>query len=176
MPKTIFCMLLTTASLLAQRTTYSVTETFAGVTMKFYRNGSKIRQETPDSVSIIDRSGEPKGVSWDPSKNPVECVKLQMIAGSNDVFESSKDLMKEVKGATETGKETVLDREAKVIEGTTPDGKAKVWIDSETGLLLKAQLAPKDGGAPQVVLEVKELSFDEPDEALFKLPSSCPAQ
>jgi hypothetical protein len=162
--------------LLAQHKTYSVTEFFLGVTMKFYRDGSKIRQDTPDNVSIIDRSGEPKGVSWDPSKSPVECVKLQAIAGSNDVFDTSKEMMKQLGSAKETGTETFLDREAKVLEGATPDGKAKVWIDAETGLLLKALLYPKDGGAPQTFLEVKAISFDEPEEELFKLPSSCPAQ
>jgi len=72
-----------------------------------------------------------------------------------------------------TGTETVNGFATKIFEIEQPI-KARIWIDSKYGIVVKAQIT-QAGGQPQVVSEIKQISVGAPLASLFVLPADCAA-
>jgi hypothetical protein len=71
------------------------------------------------------------------------------------------------------GTDVVAGRPVKVTALTTPDGgAAKIWVDTQYGLLLKAGTVDKSGHF-EPMLEVTQVSFAAPPAALFDVPPRC---
>jgi len=171
-------------------TSYSVTQVSSmfvpGLTMKIYRDGQKalIDQSYPP------RAGAPKGFhmrmfadlqkgttyTWDLIDTSVPCGQSPLSGDWGDPFLLSTGLMADLaqQHPQETGRETISGIATKVMQtsgqGTTP--ATKIWLEPDHGLIIKAEsIAAK--GEPQVLIDVKELSFAAPPASVFALPAAC---
>jgi hypothetical protein len=87
-----------------------------------------------------------------------------------DPFEMSAALMNDFKNARQVGTETVNGFHTKVLEsGAAGPGHKRVWLDTTSGLIIKAEI-----GA-ETIIEVKQVSLAKPPAALFAVPPACAA-
>jgi hypothetical protein len=88
-----------------------------------------------------------------------------------DPFDTSAGLMKELapQHPRQTGTETVNGFAAKVMETAAGPDQVKFWLDTASGLVVKAQ------SGSQTILEIKRLSLAKPSAALFDMPAKCGA-
>jgi hypothetical protein len=85
-----------------------------------------------------------------------------------DPFEISATLMGDFANAREVGTETVNGFATKVLEsGAAGPGYKKVWLDTASGLIVKAEAGSK------TIIEVKRVSLAKPPAALFAVPAAC---
>jgi hypothetical protein len=174
----------------AAPTVYSLTETNAmfGPTMmvKVYRSGSKALVDSrsgPDwpgpkpshTRGLYDLNTQ-RSLSWDLTDSSVPCGNSTFSGSWGDPFADSASLLDDLnkQNPRQVGTETVLGFSAKVLEVPGPDGTMRVWIDTKTGLVLKALSIPASG-APRTIIEVTELSFATPPASVFAVPSNCAA-
>ncbi len=171
-------------------TRYTVTENNAmfgsTITMTIYRNGSKA---LIDSHSGVDWTGSKpmhihalydlntqQTLTWDLVDSSIPCGSSTFSGSWGDPFADSASLLDDVykQNPIQVGTETVHGMTAKVLEADDSTGKTKVWVDTRTGLLLKARLTPP-GGAPRTLIEVTEVSYSAPPASLFTVPANCAA-
>ena len=70
--------------------------------------------------------------------------------------------------------QTVNGMTVNVMTAPAPDRNSyKVWIDSRTGLMLRAHLIPADNGPERPLLDVTEISLTAPPADTFALPAAC---
>ncbi len=87
-----------------------------------------------------------------------------------DPFEMSAHLMSDFTNAKQVGTETVNGFVTKVMEsGAAGPGHKKVWLDTASGLIIKAEIGAK------TIIEVKQLSLTKPPASLFAVPAACAA-
>jgi len=155
---------------------YSLTETNSmmgpKVTIHVYVDGNRAvsdqeylnNGELARSRAYYDLQSH-KTYGWNPADAFVPCNTGTFGGDWGDPFASSREMSADLakQSAKETGQETVAGIQAKVM--TVPSGK--VWVDSKTGLLLKAVL----GG--QTIIEVTQYTPGKPAASIFELPASC---
>lgn len=169
-------------------TRYSVNETLflvvEGQIMKIGRDGQSavIEQSLPPSKD------SPAGVHVrtfydinakltttldliDPA-NPCEPSKFSGDWG--DPFAMSADLLAEMaqRHPTDAGTAIVNGIATKVSVAATPDGQAKVWVEPNTGLIVKWVMTPPSG-PPRTMIEVTSFTLTPPSPAALALPSKC---
>jgi hypothetical protein len=167
-------------------TAYTVTSnnTMAGpVTVtKIYRLGSKVvvNERTPAPVTggamnirtFYDLKKMEK-LTWDPVNSSAACVKATFSGDWGDPFAGTGDLAKQ--GVKQVGAETIHGFAAKILEADAGDGgKMRVWVDTKTGMVVKAQLIPASG-APVTMIEVMDVSLTPPPASAFVIPANCAA-
>jgi hypothetical protein len=140
---------------------------------------------------LIDQSGTPREVAgashtlemrtlydlakkesltWDPVHESATCVK-GMFSEWGDPFGGATALTRPE--ARPVGGETVDGFATRIVESSAgAKGTLKTWVDGATGLVVKQQLTPP-GGAPQLLMEVTNVSLKAPDAAEFAVPASC---
>jgi hypothetical protein len=169
-------------------TAYSITEVNSifgvGLTSKIYRNGSR---------ALVDRSApaDPLGskplherllydlqtqqvLIWDSVDTSVPCVAGNINGDWGDPFAGSAQISadRDLQNAKQVDTATILGFTAKVFEADMPIAKAKFWIETESGLLLKLQWTPLNG-ATRTVIEVTEASLSAPPASIFTPAPGC---
>jgi hypothetical protein len=87
-----------------------------------------------------------------------------------DPFDMSATLLGSFENAQQVGTETVNGFATKVMEsGAAGPGHKKVWLDTTSGLIIKAEIGAK------TIIEVKEVSLAKPPASLFVVPAACAA-
>jgi len=169
------------------------TSIFEAVNTEIYRDGSKILVDT----SVPPDAPRPKGVhfrtlydfqadrhrsyTWDLIDTSVPCGASTYFGepspgqwGNPFAIRDwlpgtpSENEMKQI------GTETVNGIATKVLEYTDPSGqgKLKLWLEAEYGLVVKYQRIGKDG-QQATVIEVQQFSPSPPPASLFVLPPVC---
>jgi hypothetical protein len=164
---------------------YSVTEVNAmfgaTMTLKIDRDGDKAVVDE----SVPSRSAGSPGIhthSYYDIKNhrsnsvDLNFAKANCSSGTFDdnwfdPFEMSATLMRSFENAQPVGTETVNGFATKVMEsGAAGSGqKKKVWLDTTSGLIIKAEIGAK------TIIEVKQVSLAKPPASLFAVPAACAA-
>lgn len=165
-------------------TAYTVTanNTMAGpvTVVNTYRLDSKVvvNERTPALVAggfsnirtLYDLQKKVK-YAWDPVHTEVACVKAAFTGGWNDPFAGMGDINQP--GLKQVGVETLHRFSTRIIQTPpTADGAMKVWVDTKTGLVVKAQLLPP-AGAPITMTEVMSLTLGPPPVSEFAIPPNC---
>jgi hypothetical protein len=109
-------------------------------------------------------------ISWDAGDAAAECGNGTFSGQWGDPFAGAADMVADLmkQKATPAGTETVNGMPTKISEFTM-DGstaKAKVWIDTKYGLIMKLQM-PQPGGAPQLAIEVTQVTLTKPPASAF---------
>ncbi len=87
-----------------------------------------------------------------------------------DPFEMSETLMRSFGNAQQVGTQAVNGFATKVMEsGAAGPEHKKVWLDTTSGLIIKAEVGAK------TIIEVKEVSLAKPPDSLFAVPAACAA-
>jgi hypothetical protein len=161
---------------------YSVTEVTAmfgpSMTLKVDRDGDRavvdetVPSHSAGSTGIHTRSyydiKNHRSYSVDLNFAAANCSSGTFDDNWFDPFEISATLMGDFANARQTGMDTVNGFAAKVLEsGAAGPGYKKVWLDTASGLIVKAQ-----AGA-ETIIEVKRLSLAKPPAALFAVPAAC---
>jgi len=182
-------VLLTNIGLLTAQTTpaptaYSVTanNTMAGpvTVVNTYRLDSKavVNERTPAPVAggfsnirtFYDLQKMVK-YTWDPVHTDVACIKANFTGDWGDPFAGADDLNQP--GLKQVGVETLHGFSTRIVQtAPTADGAMKAWVDTKTGMVVKAQLLPP-GGAPITMTEVTSLTIGPPPASEFALPANC---
>lgn len=170
----------------ATPTAYTVTAYHSiggrGTITKTYRLGSKALVDQSSTVAEVSGSHvihmrtlydleKKEGLTWDVVDTSAPCVEETFTEDWGDPFAGAADLAKQ--GARQAGSETIHGFVANVLE--TPagaEGTMKTWVDTRTGMVVKAEMIPR-GGAPQTMVEVTDVSLAPPPASLFAVPASC---
>ena len=166
---------------------YSVTEVNAlmgpTMTMKIDRDGARAVVEstiapqpgaTPSAAShtltYYDFQNH-KNYTLNLSDASAVCSRGDFSGDWGDPFEVSAGLWKELapQHPRQTGAETVNGFATKVMETAAGPDQAKLWLDTASGLVVKAQTGT------QTILEIKRLSLAKPPAAIFAVPAKCGA-
>lgn len=169
---------------------YSITQINAifgpALTTQIYRDGA---------MAMLDSSGppaenSPKGMhtrtfydlragkqyTIDLLKPASGCGTAHFSGDWGDPFAMSAELLNDPnsKNAKSLGTETIAGVPAKVFTTTDPGSKSEIkyWLDESHRLLMKLQMTAP-GGAPKVMLEVKQISLTKPAASLLALPAAC---
>jgi hypothetical protein len=166
---------------------YSVTEVNAmmgpSMTMKIDRDGARVVVEStiaPQPGAAPSASSHTrtyydlqnhKNYTLSLSDAAAVCSRGDFSGDWGDPFEASAGLMKELapQHPRQTGSETVNGFATKVMETAAGPDHTKVWVDTASGLVVKAQ------SGSQTVLEIKQLSLAKPPAAGFAVPAKCNA-
>jgi hypothetical protein len=148
--------------------------------LQVYRDGSKVAvalthppatpgEKQPQMRTVYDLQTH-TDVIWDAADPNAECSNGTFSGDWGDPFKGAAELMADLnkQNPTAAGAETVNGVPAKVsefpMEGST--AKAKVWVDSKYGLVMRLQL-PQPNGAPTIALETTEVTFAKPAASHF---------
>lgn len=154
---------------------------------KTYRLGSKVVVEVlADTSAPSGKLGETsqetrtrtlydlqtkESLSWVDVSRP--CERSTFLDDEwQDPFAGARDLsMKNVK---HVGRETIHGLTATILESNDhPDSTFRLWVDPETGLMLKAQLVSKKLNATIPYFEVTDVSLTPPPASTFDTPANC---
>ena len=170
---------------------YSITEVNAmfgppGFTREIYRDGFKvlIDQTMPPSHpgskgmhtrTLYDLKAH-SSYTWDLLNPNVPCggAVFEGDGGWEDPFVFAHKTAGEIATANPkvVGTEAVNGLTAKVLELSTPEMKAKLWLDQTHRLIVKMQMA-SGGGPYETRYEIKKADFSAPPPSLFALPKAC---
>ena len=153
-----------------------------GSITKTYRLGSKVvvNERTPAPVAggamnirtFYDLKKMEK-FTWDPVNSSVACVKATFSGDWGDPFLGADELAKQ--GAKQVGAETIHGFSARILEASSgSSGKMRVWMDTKTNMVVKAQFFPASG-APVTLIEVMDVSLTPPPASVFAIPANCAA-
>jgi hypothetical protein len=163
---------------------YSVTEVTSmfgpSMTLKVDRDGDKavvdetVPPHSAGSTGIHTRSyynlKNHRSYSVDLDFATANCSTGTIDDNWFDPFEMSATLMGDFANAREVGSETVNGIATKVLEsGAVGPGYKKVWLDTASGLIVKAQ------AGTEIIFEVKRVSLAKPPASLFAVPAACTA-
>ena len=175
-------------------TRYAITEVnsmmMPNMTITIYRDGNRevMDQSIPASAAspggfrnrTLYHFAAHKQITWNPADPSQPCG----TSTSNDTAAPAQfDI---VSGAAEQAAqltrakaktvraEAVNGIPATLMEAADPAGQGvmRFWTATQGGYLLKVARVPT-GGVPEVALEVKTLSFQQPDAAHFAIPAAC---
>lgn len=153
------------------------------MTRQIARDGSKvfIDQTVPAHpgaeamhVRMIYDLDRHANYTWDLVHANVPCDKPASFQGDwGDPFATSAEIRSQVaQGAKQIGTETISGIAVNVLEASTPQMKAKVWVEPKYGLVMRIDMGM--GNAPlENKYEVKSISFGRPDASVFVLPAAC---
>lgn len=111
--------------------------------------------------------------TWDPVNSSSQCSRGTFSGDWGDPFTGAADLPKQ--GAKQVGTEMLHGWAAKVMElAAGPSGTMKVWVDSKSSMIVKAQVVPVSG-PPKTMVEVTAVNMAPPPASVFVLPASCAA-
>jgi hypothetical protein len=114
-----------------------------------------------------------QSLSWDPANPAVTCTRSSFHGDAwLDPFSGADDLAKP--GVTQLGSETVHGIAANILVSKDKPG-FRLWVDPETGLMLKAEFTPPSSDKAITYFEVTELRLEPPPLALFTPPAHCAA-
>jgi hypothetical protein len=190
---TLFAALAGLALEAGAQTAYTVTENMAllgpsvpTMLMTIYRDGNRAlldQSHGPDKdnpqgyhVRSYNDLAKHTSYSWDLIHPESGCGTGTFSGDWGDPFTtsaSSKDELTKA-GAKEGGMETVNGFNAKVLTVTVEGAAVKAWVDTKSGMIVKEQMTPV-GGAPAVLVDVKQVSMAAPAASVFALPASCTA-
>jgi hypothetical protein len=165
----------------APPTAYSVTQINGmmgtPVTVQIYRDGSKAVVDNIHGAShtrtLFDLQAH-TNYTWDAANPANGCSSGNFSGDWGDPF-STADVDALLQSATQPpGNETVNGFATKVMEAVDPKSKIKikVWRETKSGLVVKADMTPP-GGAASTIIETKQFSAAKPSAALFVLPEPC---
>jgi hypothetical protein len=143
-------------------------------TVKVYRDGSKALVERPDGNppmrEYVDLASK-RTVSWN-LKDQSACATGTFGGDWGDPFASSAEMNADLakQHAASLGAENVNGFATKIFEAQIDGGgKARAWIDTKYGLIIKLQMAGN------TILETKAASFAKPPADVFTVPAGCGA-
>ena len=154
-----------------------------GEWMKTYRLGSKV---FVDQIAV-DKIADPKAphvhtlydlekhrnMSWYSPDSSAGCSSGTFSGDWGDPFGSIDDLAGQA--TKQVGTDTILGFAARIVEASSQGNTIRAWVDSKTGLVLKAQLS-QAGAAPKTIIEVKDVSLTPPPASIFSVPANCAAE
>ena len=116
--------------------------------------------------------------TWDPADTGRPCGPSVFDGDGSwgDPFVTSSSMTGELikGGAKRSGTETVNGIAADVFVISSPEAKAKVWIEPKYGMVVRLDMGM--GNSPvEKKYEVKSLSFSQPASSVFALPPACSA-
>ena len=154
-----------------------------GEQMKTSRLGSKVFVDQVSAGKAADPSAphihtlydleKHRNMSWNWPDSSAGCSNGTFSGDWGDPFGSIDDLVGQA--TKQVGTETVLGFAAKVVEASGQGMTIRAWVDTKTGLVLKAQLS-QGGAVPKTIIEVKDASLAPPPASLFKVPANCAAE
>jgi hypothetical protein len=153
----------------------------SGVTQRIYRDGSKVvvdRFDGPPSanptaprIRTLYNIDQQTATTWKLPDSSGGCVSVPFSGDWGDPFANYTSLTSET--SRSVGEEPIQGMTATVYETSMgANGVMKAWIESQTGLVFKAELTPP-GGAPNRILEVTDVAFRPPATTTFALPANC---
>jgi hypothetical protein len=166
---------------------YSVTQINSmfgpAVTMEIYRDGSKVLIDqshaalpggTASHLRTLYDLETHRNFTWDLLNSAVPCGGGTFSGDWGDPFAMSAEMTADLakQHATAAGSATLNGIPVKVFSADSPQGQVKAWVDEKYGLLVRLMMAPK-AGAPQTMIETRQLTVGKPAAALFKLPPAC---
>jgi hypothetical protein len=115
--------------------------------------------------------------SWDTSDSAPQCGSGRFSGDWGDPFDGSKQLVAELSKAhlKDVGTEALHGLQTKILEADNTGqggGRARVWIDTHYGLVVKWMLLLADGST-QTMMELNSLTLAKPPIGTFKLPPAC---
>jgi hypothetical protein len=119
-----------------------------------------------------------QSLRWNPVDASAPCVRSTFRSEDHpewrDPFVDASDLgttdMKQV------GTATILGFRTRILQSTDDrDFPAKVWVDPETGLVLKAMFISPDSDKGKTIVEVTDVSLKPPLPSVFDVPAQCDA-
>jgi hypothetical protein len=154
-----------------------------GEWMKTSRLGSKV---LVDQIAV-DKMADPKAprvhtlydlekhrnISWYSPDSSAGCSIGTFSGDWGDPFGGIDDLFGQA--TKQVGTETILGFAARIVEASAQGNTLRAWVDSKTGLVLKAQLS-QAGAAPKTIIEVKAVSLTPPPASIFAVPENCAAE
>ena len=154
-----------------------------GEWMKTSRLGSKV---FVDQIAI-DKMADPnaphvhtlydlekhRNISWYAPDSSAGCSNGTFSGDWGDPFGSIDDLFGQA--TKQVGSETILGFAARIVEASAQGNTLRAWVDTKTGLVLKAQLG-QTGATPKTIIEVKNASLTPPPVSIFAVPANCAAE
>jgi hypothetical protein len=176
------------AEVVAAPTRYALTEIFAlvipGQILKIDRDGAMAVMENtyppgPGRPASHVRAyydlttGRVLNVDLSDPARP--CTESKFSGDWGDAFTTSAGLIAQLNSyhPEGAGAAVVSGIPTRIVEATTPDGRATVWIEPKTGLMVKWTNTPPKG-PPQTILEVTALDYAPRPPATFVPPANCP--
>lgn len=170
----------------AEPTAYTVTVRYqiTGTALRTtYRLGSMVRVDQVPSAGIPPNAtaaaptrtlyfldtGE--SLTWEPADTAAACTRGSFQGDAwLDPFSGAADLA--LPDVTQVGSETIHGIATKILVSKAKPG-FKLWVDPETGLMLKAAFTPPSSGKPIPYFEVTEVDLEPPPAPLFEIPTHC---
>jgi hypothetical protein len=170
----------------AAPTAYTVTVTNSifgpGERLKIYRLGAKVLVDQVSEASAADpKAAHIRGLfdlethrnlSWSWPDSSAGCSSGTFSGDWGDPFGNVDALAGQA--TRQVGTETLHGYVARIMEASDQGNTIRAWVDSKTGLVLKAQLS-QQGAAPRTILEVVTASFAPPPASVFAVPAVCAA-
>jgi len=146
-----------------------------------YRLGKKVlvdESTSPQEVSgsHIIRSktffdlDKKESIMWDPANPAAPCVVGSFSKDWGDPFGGAASLTGPK--ATQIGSAIVNGFTTSVLDAPNQGGSTRVWVDAQTGLVVKAERVPL-AGDPIQLMEVTAVSLAAPPASVFEVPSRC---
>jgi hypothetical protein len=170
----------------AQPTAYTVTVQYqiTGTALRTtYRLGSKVLVDQVPSTGIppsatpaaptrtlyLLDSGQ--SLSWEPANAAAGCTRGSFQGDAwLDPFSGAADLAKP--DVTQLGSEDIHGIATKILVSKAKPG-FKLWVDPNTGLMLKAEFTSPSSDRAITYFEVTEVHLEPPPAALFEIPEHC---
>ena len=154
-----------------------------GQRMKTSRLGSKVFVDLVSAVNANDPQAahvhtlydleKHRNMSWSWPDSSAGCSNGTFSGDWGDPFGSIDELAGQA--AKQVGTETILGFSARIVEASAQGATIRAWVDSKTGLVLKAQLS-QAGAASRTIIEVKDVSLTTPPASIFTVPANCAAE
>ena len=154
-----------------------------GQLMKTSRLGSKVFVDMVSAANANDPQAahvhtlydleRHRNMSWSWPDSSAGCSNGTFSGDCGDPFGSIDELAGQA--AKQVGSETILGFAVRIVEASVQGATIRAWVDSRTGLVLKAQLS-QAGAAPRTIIEVKDVSLTPPPASIFAVPANCAAE
>ncbi|HTV82950.1 MAG TPA: hypothetical protein VME18_09900 [Acidobacteriaceae bacterium] len=164
----------------AEPTAYSVT-------VRFHITGATVRRtQRLGSQVLVDQTAGPsestrtlynldtkESLSWNPDNPSAPCVRKTFLPQEwQDPFSGLPDLT--MKHVQRVGTESIHGIAAEILQsGAHPDSFFRLWVDPQTGLMLKAQFTSRKLGTTMTYFEVTDVSLEPPPPSVFEAPAHC---
>lgn len=160
---------------------------FAGpkAVIKTWRLGSKmlVEQTNPpgpngnqsETTRTLYNLDTQETFAWNPLDPSAPCARGRSLPPEwQNLFSGGPALA--MKDVAHVGQEKILGIDAVILESAKdPDTTKRLWVDPQTGLMLKAQFISKKLGETLTYLEVTEFSLTPPPASILEIPAACRA-
>ena len=165
---------------------YTVTVTNSifgpGERTTIYRMGSKVLVDQVSEASAADpKAAHIRGLfdlethrnlSWSWPDSSAGCSNGSFSGDWGDPFGNVDALAGQA--TKQVGTEMLHGFAARIMEASDQGNTLRAWVDTKTGLVLKAQLT-QQGAPPRTILEVVSANFVPPPASVFAVPAVCAA-